>query len=63
MKYQISLTHQAESDLQSIYRYIAVDLLSPQNAAGLLERLEKSIATGSDAGALPCLRCATVEQP
>ena len=45
MKYQISLTHQAESDLQSIYRYIAVDLLSPQNAAGLLERLEKSIAS------------------
>lgn len=45
MKYRISLTRQAESDLQSIYQYIAVDLLSPQNAAGLLERLEKSIAS------------------
>lgn len=45
MKYRISMTQQARDDLRSIYDYVAVDLLSPQNAAGLLARLEKSIAS------------------
>lgn len=40
MTFEISLTPQAKDDLHSIYEYIAVDLQSPQNAAGQLDRLE-----------------------
>lgn len=40
----ITITEQADRDLRGIYEYIAFELLSPENAAGQLERLEKSIA-------------------
>lgn len=40
----ITITEQADCDLRGIYEYIAFELLSPENAAGQLERLEKSIA-------------------
>lgn len=43
MIYEINITEQADTDLRGIYEYIAFELLSPQNAAGQLERLEKSI--------------------
>jgi len=43
MSYDISMTPQAQNDLRSIFEYIAFDLQSPQNAAGQLDRLEKSI--------------------
>ena len=43
MKYMIDITAQAKSDLQSIYEYIAFELIAPENAAGQLDRLEKSI--------------------
>lgn len=43
MIYEISMTPQAKDDLRGIYEYIAVDLQSPQNAAGQLDRLEESI--------------------
>lgn len=45
MNYQVTLTKQAQADLREIFKYIAVDLQSVQNAAGQLERLEKAIAS------------------
>ena len=45
MNYQVTLTGRAKADLREIFKYIAVDLQSVQNAAGQLERLEKAIAS------------------
>lgn len=43
MTYEVLLTSQANADLKEIFKYIAVDLRSAQNAEGQLERLEKAI--------------------
>lgn len=43
MTYEVLLTLQAKADLKEIFKYIAVDLQSVQNAKGQLERLEKAI--------------------
>lgn len=43
MTYEVLLTLQAKADLKEIFKYIAVDLQSVQNAEGQLERLEKAI--------------------
>lgn len=43
MKYKITLTKQADTDLRSIYEYIAFTLLEPETAARQLERIEKRI--------------------
>ena len=43
MIYEVTATEQAESDLRGIYEYIAFELLSPENAAGQLDRLEEHI--------------------
>ena len=43
MNYEVRLTTEAENDLRGIFEYIAFELLSPQNAAGQLDRLEQSI--------------------
>jgi len=43
MSYQIKISAQAETDLRSIYEYIAFELKSAQNAAGQLDRLEEGI--------------------
>ena len=45
MKYSIVLTETAQADLSAIFRYIAVDLQSVQNANGQLYRIEKAIAS------------------
>ena len=45
MTYQVMLTPQAQADLREIFKYIAVDLQSVQNATGQLDRLEKAIAS------------------
>ena len=45
MNYSIVLTETAQADLSAIFRYIAVDLQSVQNANGQLSRLEKAIAS------------------
>ncbi len=50
MKYSIVLTETAQADLSAIFRYIAVNLQSVQNAAGQLSRIEKA----SGAGSRPC---------
>ena len=43
MKCKVVLTEQAESDLRSIYEYIAFTLLEPEIAEGQLDRIEKGI--------------------
>ena len=43
MVYEVTTTEQADSDLRGIYEYIAFELLSPENAAGQLDRLEEHI--------------------
>lgn len=43
MTYEVIITDQAEIDLKEIYEYIFYELLSPDNAAGQLDRLEKHI--------------------
>lgn len=45
MNYQVTLTTQAQTDLREIFRYIAAELQSPQNAVGQLARLEQAIAS------------------
>lgn len=44
MIYDVQISIQAESDLRSIFEYIAFELQSVQNAAGQLSRLEESIS-------------------
>ena len=43
MSYEVTLTPEAKHDLREIYRYIAVELQSEQNANGQLDRLEENI--------------------
>ena len=43
MIYQVSTTEQAGADLRGVYEHIAFELLSPDNAAGQLDRLEEHI--------------------
>lgn len=43
MTYEIIIAEQADADLREIYEYNAFKLLSPDNASGQLDRLEKSI--------------------
>jgi toxin ParE1/3/4 len=45
MKYSIVLTETARADLSAIFRYIAGDSQSVQNANGQLSRIEKAIAS------------------
>ena len=43
MIYEVIITEQANADLRKIYEYIAFELLSLENAAGQLDRLEENI--------------------
>ena len=43
MIYEVTTTDQADADLRGIYEYIAFELLSQDNAAGQLDRLEEHI--------------------
>ena len=43
MIYEVIITDQANTDLRGIYEYITFELLSPDNAAGQLDRLEEHI--------------------
>lgn len=43
MTFKVFISKQAKKDLREIYEYIAITLLSPQNAAGQLDRLENKI--------------------
>ncbi len=41
--YRVEISAQAETDIRSIYEYIAYTLQSPENAVGQLERIENRI--------------------
>ena len=43
MIYKVDISDEAKFDLRGIYEYIAVELLSPENAAEQIRRLRKSI--------------------
>ncbi|KLU59356.1 plasmid stabilization system protein [Peptococcaceae bacterium CEB3] len=43
-QYEIIITPAAESDLQEIFRYIAAELLEPQIAISLCDRIEREIS-------------------
>ena len=45
MKYDVTLTEQADSDLRCIFEYIAFELLSPENAVGQLDRSNGMVIT------------------
>lgn len=40
---EVVITNQADTDLRKIYEYIAFELFSPENAVGLLNKIEKHI--------------------
>lgn len=44
MSYEVIITTQADADLRGIYEYVTFELLSPDNAARQLARLEERIA-------------------
>ena len=48
MMFDVQISEQADADLRGIYEYIAFELLSPQNAAGKLDRLEVAISNLSN---------------
>ena len=43
MNYVVEISAQAKNDLKNIYKYIALDLLSPLTASKQLDRLEAGI--------------------
>ena len=43
MIYEVITTKQVDADLRGIFEYIAYELLSPDHAAGQLDRLEEHI--------------------
>lgn len=43
MIYEVKVSEQAERDLRGIFKYIAFELQSPENASGQLDRLEEHI--------------------
>ena len=46
--FNTTFTEQAENDLRGIFEYIAFDLLSPENAAGQLDRIEEKILSSGE---------------
>ena len=43
MKYKVDISHDADNDLRCIYKYIAYELCSFENASSLLGRLQDAI--------------------
>lgn len=43
MNYSVNISSQAEKDIRAIYEYIALSLMSPENAGAKLSRLEERI--------------------
>ncbi len=44
-QYKVEITREALQDMENIYNYIAVDLLSPENAMGQYNRIADEILT------------------
>ena len=45
VKYKVEITREALRDMEDIYDYIAIDLLSPENAMGQYNRIANEILT------------------
>ena len=43
IRFDVSISYQAEQDLREIYEYIAFELLAPENASSQLSRLQVAI--------------------
>lgn len=43
MKYSVEISFKADNDIETIYKYIAFNLLSPDNAVHQIDRLYKMI--------------------
>lgn len=43
MMFDVQISNQAERDIRRIYEYIAIELMSPENAARQLDHLEDEI--------------------
>ena len=43
MSYAVCISREAEEDLRGIFAYITFDLMSPKNARGQIDRIEKAI--------------------
>lgn len=59
MNYSVIITVRAKSDLKEIFKYIAFDLRSVQNATSQIDRLEKAIGS---LGTMPG-RCRIFDSP
>ena len=44
-KYKVEITREALQDMEDIYNYITIDLLSPENAIGQYNRIANEILT------------------
>lgn len=44
-KYEVNITDEALGDMEKIYKYIAFELLSPENAMGQYNRIADAILT------------------
>lgn len=44
-KYKVEITREALQDMEDVYNYIAIDLLSPENAMGQYNRIADEILT------------------
>ena len=44
-KYKVEITREALQDMEDVYNYIAIDLLSPENAMGQYNRIANQILT------------------
>lgn len=44
MRFSVQISEQADRDLRKIFEYIAYELLTPENAARQLDRLEDAIS-------------------
>lgn len=44
-QYKVEITREALQDMEDIYNYIAIDLLSPENAIGQYNRIADEILT------------------
>lgn len=45
MKYEVKITDEALADMEKIYKYIANELLTPENAMGQYNRIAEAILT------------------
>ena len=45
MRYKVEITDEALQDMEDIYNYIAIELMSPENAIGQYNRIADEVIT------------------